>query len=57
MQADFYRFSFSWSRLVPTGSLQDGFNQDGVDYYDNLINELLSNNIQPTVYRAKIKSL
>jgi beta-glucosidase len=53
-QVSFYRFSFSWSRLIPTGDLRDGFNQDGIDYYNNVINELLANNIQPTVKLKKI---
>ncbi len=39
-----YRFSISWSRLLP-----DGFNpsQEGINFYNNLINKLLENGIQP----------
>lgn len=45
---DFYRFSLSWTRILPT-SFPDKINQAGVDYYNNLINELLKYNIQPVV--------
>ncbi|PSN35602.1 Myrosinase 1 [Blattella germanica] len=47
----FYRFSFSWSRILPDGHA-NLINQAGIDYYNNVINELLSNNIQPmaTIY-------
>ncbi|KAI7733206.1 hypothetical protein M8C21_006170 [Ambrosia artemisiifolia] len=44
-----YRFSFSWSRILPGGKLKLGINQEGVDYYNNLINELLANDIEPYV--------
>ncbi|XP_045781379.1 myrosinase 1-like [Maniola jurtina] len=43
---DFYRFSVSWTRILPT-SFPDKTNQAGVDYYNNLIDELLKYNIQP----------
>lgn len=45
---DMYRFSLSWSRLLPT-SFPDKINQAGVDYYNNLINEMLKYNIKPMV--------
>ncbi|XP_024021043.1 beta-glucosidase 16 isoform X2 [Morus notabilis] len=44
-----YRFSISWSRLLPNGTRSGGVNRDGIDYYNNLINELLSNGLEPFV--------
>ncbi|XP_055981586.1 cytosolic beta-glucosidase [Sorex fumeus] len=43
-----YRFSLSWSRLLPDGTT--GFiNQKGVDYYNKIIDDLLENGIKPIV--------
>lgn len=39
-----YRFSTSWSRIVPR---HDEINQVGLDYYKRLIDELHKNDIQP----------
>ncbi|KAM8939531.1 cytosolic beta-glucosidase-like [Pelodytes ibericus] len=43
-----YRFSISWSRLLPDGTT--GFiNQKGINYYNKMINSLLENNVEPVV--------
>lgn len=45
---DFYRFSISWTRLLPTG-FTNYVSQDGLNYYNNLINALIENNIEPVI--------
>jgi beta-glucosidase len=40
-----YRFSISWPRIFPDASGK--VNQQGVDYYDRLVDELLANGVRP----------
>ncbi|GAU49488.1 hypothetical protein TSUD_88550 [Trifolium subterraneum] len=49
MNLDSYRFSISWSRILPNGHLSGGVNQEGINFYNNFINELLANGIKPLV--------
>ena len=42
-----YRFSISWSRIYPSGIGK--INEEGLFFYDKLINELLANGIEPVV--------
>ncbi|CAI8616317.1 unnamed protein product [Vicia faba] len=49
MNMDAYRFSISWSRVLPKGKLSGGVNREGINYYNNLIDELLANGLQPYV--------
>ncbi|KAJ6750533.1 hypothetical protein OIU85_001106 [Salix viminalis] len=46
---DSFRFSISWSRVLPKGKISGGVNPLGVRFYNNLINELLANGITPFV--------
>uniref|UniRef100_A0A7E4WB63 Beta-glucosidase n=1 Tax=Panagrellus redivivus TaxID=6233 RepID=A0A7E4WB63_PANRE len=48
MNVNQYRFSVSWSRIFTDGTI-DTANQKGVDYYNNIINELIKEGIEPVI--------
>ncbi|KAG4384794.1 hypothetical protein AAZX31_13G324400 [Glycine max] len=49
MNLDAYRFSISWSRILPNGKLSGGINREGINYYNNLIHELQTKGLKPFV--------
>ncbi|KAL3655787.1 hypothetical protein CASFOL_000183 [Castilleja foliolosa] len=49
MGFDAYRFSISWSRILPGGKVSLGVNQEGVDYYNDLINTIIDNGMKPYI--------
>jgi beta-glucosidase len=44
-----YRFSISWSRVIPLGGRDDPVNQKGLDYYVKLVDDLLAAGLVPLV--------
>jgi beta-glucosidase len=44
---DAYRFSVSWPRVIPEG--RGKVNDEGLDFYDRLVDELMTRNIAPFV--------
>lgn len=47
MGFNFYRFSIAWSRVIPNGD--DDVNEEGIAWYNSLIDELLANGIEPMI--------
>ena len=47
LNVDAYRFSISWSRVIPEGI--GAINKDGIDFYNRLVDNLLEKGLQPWV--------
>lgn len=52
LQFQTYHFSISWSRLLPTGRSLEA-DESAIDFYDNVIQSLVSSGIQPVVSTIK----
>ncbi|RZC33946.1 myrosinase 1-like, partial [Asbolus verrucosus] len=48
LSVDYYRFSLSWTRLLPDGFASE-INAPGIQYYNRLIDKLIENGISPVV--------
>ena len=46
-RSDAFRFSIAWPRILPDG--RGRVNEQGLDFYDRLVDELLANGIEPFV--------
>ncbi|OAL44864.1 glycoside hydrolase [Pyrenochaeta sp. DS3sAY3a] len=46
---DVYRFSLSWSRIIPLSGRNDPINEKGIAFYNDLIDRLLARGIEPSV--------
>ena len=44
-----YRFSLSWSRIIPIGGRNDPVNQAGLDHYVKFVDDLLEAGIEPYI--------
>lgn len=49
IKAKAYRFSLSWSRIIPLGGRKDPVNEKGLQYYIDLVDELHANGIEPMI--------
>ncbi|CAK1543471.1 unnamed protein product [Leptosia nina] len=48
LKLDFYRFSISWARIMPTG-FENNINQAALKHYSDVIDALLEHGIEPVV--------
>ncbi|CDP07696.1 unnamed protein product [Coffea canephora] len=49
MGMDAFRFSLAWTRIVPTGKISEAVNQEGIKFYNNVINEVIALGLKPFV--------
>lgn len=53
-KAKAYRFSISWSRVIPKGGRADEINEKGLAYYERLVDVLIEAGIEPYIVRRNI---
>ncbi|KAJ4833491.1 hypothetical protein Tsubulata_006660 [Turnera subulata] len=44
-----FRFSISWSRVIPHGQIRWGVNEEGITFYNNLITQAVKHGLEPFV--------
>ncbi|KAG8650178.1 beta-glucosidase 24 [Manihot esculenta] len=44
-----FRFSIAWSRVIPSGKRREGVNEEGIEFYNRVINETIKQGLQPFV--------
>ncbi|VFQ89644.1 unnamed protein product [Cuscuta campestris] len=44
-----FRLSISWPRVIPSGRISEGVNEEGIAFYNKVINELKQNGLEPFV--------
>ncbi|CAL1368817.1 unnamed protein product [Linum trigynum] len=49
MNLDAYRFSISWTRIIPYGKIQTGVNEQGIKFYHDLLDLLEKHGLEPYV--------
>lgn len=47
--AQVYRFSLSWSRIIPVGGRKDPINEKGLQFYKQFVDDLLAEGIMPMI--------
>lgn len=43
------RFSISWPRVIPSGRVREGVNEEGIAFYNNVIDYAIANGLEPFV--------
>ncbi|KAF2319356.1 hypothetical protein GH714_015038 [Hevea brasiliensis] len=44
-----FRMSISWSRVIPSGRIHEGVNEEGIKFYNSVINEIKNKGLEPFV--------
>ncbi|XP_050203531.1 beta-glucosidase 24-like [Mercurialis annua] len=44
-----FRFSISWSRVIPSGRIKEGVNEKGIQFYNRVINQTIAQGLEPFV--------